>query len=166
MLPQVIRAMNLFADGNQYAGRVEEITPPKLTIKTEEWRGGGMDAPIELDMGMEKLECSFTVAAYEADLFKNYGLVSSKMVNVTLRGAFQSDDKTVSIVMILEGSWKEIDMGTWKAGEKAQLKVSVALKKYELQIDGEEQIFIDVPGMVRRVNGIDALEETRNAIGI
>ncbi|WP_306439219.1 phage major tail tube protein [Parabacteroides distasonis] len=36
MLPQVIRAMNLFADGKGYAGVVEEVTPPKLTLKTFE----------------------------------------------------------------------------------------------------------------------------------
>ncbi|MFM9500773.1 phage major tail tube protein, partial [Streptomyces galilaeus] len=49
MLPQVIRAMNLFADGKGYAGVVEEVTPPKLTLKTEEFKAGGMDAPLELD---------------------------------------------------------------------------------------------------------------------
>ena len=66
MLPQVIKAMNLFADGKGYAAVVEEITPPKISMKTEEFRAGGMDAPIELDTGMEKLECSFTLAKYDA----------------------------------------------------------------------------------------------------
>ncbi len=166
MLPQVIRGMNLFADGNGYAGVVEEITPPKLTLKTEEFKAGGMDMPLELDMGMEKLECNFTVADYDANLFKAYGLAPGKMINVTLRGAFEKDGEISEVTMILSGTWKEVDMGTWKAGEKAQLKIAVALKKYELKIDGEEQVFIDVEGMVRRVVGTDVLEATRNAIGI
>ncbi|WP_369674346.1 phage major tail tube protein, partial [Enterococcus faecium] len=79
MLPQVIRAMNLFADGKGYAGVVEEVTPPKLTLKTEEFKAGGMDAPLELDQGMEKLECNFTVASYEKELFAAYGLGPGKM---------------------------------------------------------------------------------------
>ncbi|EPF0642580.1 phage major tail tube protein [Vibrio parahaemolyticus] len=166
MLPQVIRAMNLFADGKGYAGVVEEVTPPKLTLKTEEFKAGGMDAPLELDQGMEKLECNFTVASYEKELFAAYGLVPGKMINVTLRGAFEQDGEIHEVVMVLNGSWKELDFGTWKSGEKAQLKVAVGLKKFELKIDGEEKVFIDIPNMVRRINGTDLLEAARKAIGL
>ncbi|WP_369675501.1 phage major tail tube protein, partial [Enterococcus faecium] len=114
--------------GKGYAGVVEEVTPPKLTLKTEEFKAGGMDAPLELDQGMEKLECNFTVASYEKELFAAYGLVPGKMINVTLRGAFEQDGETREVVMVLNGSWKELDFGTWKSGEKAQLKVAVGLK--------------------------------------
>lgn len=165
-LPQIIRAMNLFADGKGFAGVVEEVTPPKLTIKTEEFKAGGMDAPLELDQGMDKLECNFTIAKYDSDLFKAYGLVPSKMINVTLRGAFEEDGETTEVVMSLSGSWKELDFGTWKPGEKAALKIAMSLKKYELKIAGEEQVFIDIPNMVRRIAGVDVLEAARVAIGI
>ncbi len=56
MLPKILRNFNVFVDGRGYAGKIEEITLPKLTIKTEEYRAGGMDIPISIDMGMEKLE--------------------------------------------------------------------------------------------------------------
>lgn len=164
MLPQVIRAMSLYADGNGYAGVVEEITPPKLTIKTEEFKAGGMDVPLELDQGMEKLECSFTVASYDKSLFAAYGLVPGNMIAVTLRGAIEEDGNITPVVMKLNGSWKELDFGTWKAGEKVQLKVAVALKKYELVIGKDEQIFIDIPNMVRRINKVDMLSDARAAI--
>jgi len=165
-LPQVIRAMNLFADGKGFAGVVEEVTPPKLSLKTEEFKAGGMDAPIELDQGMEKLECNFTVAKYDPDLFSAYGLVPSGMINVTLRGALEEDGEITEVVITLTGSWKELDMGTWKSGEKAALKVAVGVKTYGLQIGGEEKIFIDIPNMVRRIDGTDVLEAARTAIGI
>ncbi len=166
MLPQVIRAMNLFADGKGYAGVVEEVVPPKLTLKTEEFRAGGMDTPLELDQGMEKLECNFTVASYEKALFSAYGLVPGKMINVTLRGAFEQDGETHEVIMVLSGSWKELDFGTWKSGEKAQLKVAVACSKFELRLDGDEVLFIDIPNMVRRIDGTDFLEAARKAIGL
>jgi P2 family phage contractile tail tube protein len=44
---------------------VEELTLPKLTLKTEEFRNGGMDAPIEVEMGMEKLESEFTLTRFD-----------------------------------------------------------------------------------------------------
>ena len=48
-LPRVLKNMNLFVDGRGYAGRIDEIQLPKLTLKTEEHRAGGMDLPVEID---------------------------------------------------------------------------------------------------------------------
>jgi UDP-N-acetylmuramoyl-L-alanyl-D-glutamate--2,6-diaminopimelate ligase len=56
MLPKILKNFNVFVDGRGYAGKIDEITLPKLTIKTEEYRAGGMDIPVSIDMGMEKLE--------------------------------------------------------------------------------------------------------------
>ncbi|SHO57782.1 phage major tail tube protein [Vibrio quintilis] len=170
MLPQVIRGMSLFVgsgnDARGYAGVIEEVTPPKMTIKTEEFRAGGMDAPLEIDLGMNKLECSFTIANYDPTLFKAYGLVPGEMVTCTLKGAIEEDGTTVPVEMTMTGSWKEVDFGSWKSGQKVQLKVAIALKNYKLQINGEEQLFIDVQGMIRRVKGTDKLEATRKALKI
>ena len=58
MIPQTLTNMNLFVDGRSLAGRVNELTLPKLRRKTEENRAGGMDAPVKQAMGMEALEAS------------------------------------------------------------------------------------------------------------
>ena len=55
-LPRKLKNLNLFNDGVTYIGQVGEVTLPKLTRKMEEWRGGGMNAPIKMDQGMEALE--------------------------------------------------------------------------------------------------------------
>ena len=65
MLPKILKNFNLFVDGRGYAGRVDEITLPKLTIKTEEFQGAGMSAPVEIDLGMEKLEMDMRFSEYE-----------------------------------------------------------------------------------------------------
>ena len=70
----VRKNMNLFVDGRGYAGQVEEFNAPKLTLKTEEFRAGGMDAPIELTMGMEKLECDFSLVAYDQKVLVAFGV--------------------------------------------------------------------------------------------
>ena len=62
MIPRKLKHFNLFVDGRGYAGKIEELTLPKVTIKAEEFRAGGMDAPMEIDLGMEKLEAEFTLA--------------------------------------------------------------------------------------------------------
>ncbi len=74
LIPQVLKNFNLFVNENSYAGRVEAVTLPKLSIKTEEFFNGGLDAPIQLDMGMEKLECSMTLSEYDTEVIKCFGL--------------------------------------------------------------------------------------------
>ena len=66
--PRVMKNMNLFVDGRGYAGRIDEIQLPKLTLKTEEHRAGGMDLPVEIELGMEKLEAEMTFSDYDPEL--------------------------------------------------------------------------------------------------
>ncbi len=60
-LPRKLKNMNLFNDGINYAGQVVEITLPKLSRKMEEYRGGGMNGPVQIDLGQEALELQWTV---------------------------------------------------------------------------------------------------------
>ena len=165
-MPQVLRTMNLYVDGQGYAGQVEEITLPKLTIKTEEYRAGGLDAPIEVDMGMEKLEAEFTLQGYDPGMLRFWGLSPGNRVNVTLRGAMDEQSGVVAVVVNLHGSWKALDMGTWKAGEKAALKVQLAATYYQLTVNGVVVVQIDVPNMTRIIHGQDVLSDVRAAIGL
>lgn len=166
MIPKILKNFNAFVDGRGYAGRVDEVVLPKLTVKTEEHRAGGMDAPVEIDMGMEKLECELTFAEYDIELFRLFGLVDGNSVAITLRGAIQSDSDAEAIVVRLQGSFRELDSGTWKAGDKATLKCMMAVRTYKLEIDGDEVVNIDVENMTRIINGVDEMVSIRNAIGI
>jgi P2 family phage contractile tail tube protein len=164
--PKVLQGFNLFVDGRGFAGKVEELELPKLTLKTEEFRAGGMDAPVELDMGMEKLECSFTLGDFSPDIMKSFGLSHNKPVSLTFRGALGlGEGNVVPVVIRAQGMMKEQDLGTWKPGDKLQHKVSVALKYYSYEQEGETLHEIDIENMVRTVNGVDTLAQTRSAIG-
>ncbi|GFR20643.1 phage tail tube protein FII [Trichonephila clavata] len=90
MLPKILKNFNVFVDGRGYAGKIDEVTLPKLTIKTEEYRAGGMDIPINIDMGMEKLEAEFTFAEYDSELFRLFGLIDGNSVSLTLRADYKA----------------------------------------------------------------------------
>lgn len=167
MITDIMKNMSLFIDGRGYAGKADEVVPPKLTIKTEEYRAGGMDAPIELDMGMEKLEAEFTLSSFDKDVLKLFGLAAGNLVPMTLRGALESEDGTVTpVTMNLRGQIRELDMGTWKPGEKNALKIAVAVRYYKLT-HGEEVIHeIDVENMIRTINGVDQMAPQRTALGL
>lgn len=166
MIPKILKNFNVTVDGRGYAGRIDEVVLPTLTIQTEEHRAGGMDAPVDIDLGMEKLEAEMTFAEYDLELFRLFGLVDGNAVSVTLRGAIQSSGEAEPVVINLRGSFKELDAGTWKAGDKATLKCMITARYYKLNINGEDIIEIDAENMVRVINGVDQLASVRSAIGI
>lgn len=165
-MPEVLKNFNVFVDGRGYAGVADEVTPPKLTVKTEEHRAGGMDAPVDIDMGMEKMTLEFTLSQYDKDVLKLFGVQNGATVPFTLRGAMSADAGLVSPVVInARGMFTEVDGGTWKAGEKTQMKCTVSLRYYKLSIDGDTVIEIDVENMTRIIGGVDQLSLVRAAIG-
>jgi P2 family phage contractile tail tube protein len=125
-----------------------------------------MDVPIEIDMGMEKLEAEITFAEYDAELFRLFGLVDGNSVSVTLRGAIQAGGDAEPVVVSLRGSFRELDSGNWKAGDKATLKCMMAVRYYRLNINGFDVIEIDAENMIRIIGGEDQMASIRQAIGI
>lgn len=165
--PKVMKNMNLFIDGRGYAGRVDEIELPKLTIKTEEHRAGGMDLPIEIDLGMEKLESTLTLSDLDAEIFKVFGLVDNQSIPFTIRGAIQAQGEAAqSVIINLRGGWKELDSGSWKPGDKSTIKAQVVANYYKLTINSVEVIEIDAINLIRKVNGKDQMASIRTAIGL
>ncbi len=166
-MPRLLKNMNLFVDGRGYAGRVDEVENPKLSLKTEEHRAGGMDLPVEVELGMEKLEASLTFSDYDPELFKLFGLLDDQDVQLTLRGAFQRQgEAAVGAVCQIRGGWKEIDPGSWKGGDKSVLKVQVALSYYKLTMDGDNLVEVDAKNLVRKIGDKDQMESIRAAIGL
>ena len=157
-LPRMLKNINLFADGRNYMGKVTEMTLPKLTSKTEEYRGGGMGGPIEYTMGYDKLVASFTLAEASAHLLKLSGLQAHHAVNVQMRGVIDDEQGNVgSIVATLRGKITEADLGSMKPGEKAETKFTLAVNFYELKVDGDLVHYIDVQNNVYTIGGVDQM---------
>jgi P2 family phage contractile tail tube protein len=167
MIPETLANMNLFVDGISFQGDVPSLTLPKLTLKTEEHRVGGMDVPVELDMGMEKQEAGFTTTGVRRESLKMFGLADGTGFNGVFRGAFKGlKGKVTPVIVTLRGLLKEVDMGDWKSGDKAEIKHSVGLTYYKLEVDGRLIYEIDALGMKRVIDGIDQLAAQRAALGL
>ncbi|GHM58967.1 MAG: hypothetical protein sGL2_11170 [Candidatus Mesenet longicola] len=66
----------------------------------------------------------------------------------------------------LRGTFRELDFGSWKPGEKATLKCMVNAHYYKLTIGGKELIEIDAENMMRKINGVDQLALLQTALGL
>lgn len=167
MIPQTLYNFNLFVDGNSYAGVASQVTLPKLKIKTEDYRAGGMDAPVKMDMGLEGLDAAFAMTGMAKDVLAYFGLADQTSFKGTFRGAFK-DQKgaVVAAVATFGGMLQEVDMGDWKAGDKAETKFSVNCSYYKLEIDNTVVFEIDPVAGIRVINGTDQLTGVRQALGI
>jgi P2 family phage contractile tail tube protein len=166
-LNDIRKNMSLFVDGRGFAGQVEEFTPPKMALKLEEFRAGGMNTPIDLTMGLEKMECDFSLVQYSKDVLALFGLAAGTTVPIVMREALESADGTVTaVVHTIRGRIKEVDQGSPKAGEKTSLKFTMSLTYYKLQHGATVVQEIDAENMIHVVNGVDQLAAQRAALGI
>lgn len=167
-LPRKLKNFTLFNDGRAYLGEVPEVTLPKLTRKTEDYRGGGMNGPVKEDLGMEGLELQWRAAGYLRDLFAQWGATAVDAVLLRFAGALQdsSTGNVSALEVVVRGRHTEIDSGTAKAGDLTEIKVTSALSYYKLSIDGVTVIEIDLVNMIEIVNGEDLLADIRAAMGI
>lgn len=163
----VRKNFNLFVDGTSYAGQVDEVTPPKLTLKTEEYRAGGMNTPVKLGMGTEVMDADFTMVAFDRKVLALFGIAEGQFVQFTLRENLESYDGTATpVIHSMRGKITEFDQGTVKAGDKPAIKVALNLSYYKLQHGDVVVQEVDAVNMIHIVNGVDIMATQRANLGI
>ncbi|ATI54495.1 phage major tail tube protein [Sphingomonas melonis] len=167
-MPRKLKDLMLANTGLVYIGQVESFTLPKLTRKLEDWRGGGMDRPIKVDLGAEPLEAEWTLGGPMRDVLAQYGVTSATGVGLRFACAYQQDDTGAvdSVEVEIRGRHEEIDMGEQKIGEAGEFKVKTAVAYYKLVWNGVTLIEIDVLAGTLIVDGVDRRAEIRAAIGL
>lgn len=167
-LPRKLKNLVLFNDGNNYLGQVATVTLPKLTRKMEDWRGGGMDGAVKIDMGQEALQLAWTAGGILPTAVRQFGATDASGVPLRFAGAYQADDTgTVDAVEVaVRGRHSEIEMGDAKVGEATEHKFTTELSYYKLTVNGRVEVEIDLLNFVFNVNGVDRLADQRSALGI
>lgn len=167
-LPRKLKNLNLFNDGESYIGQVSELTLPTLTRSMEEYRGGGMSGPVQIDNGQEAIEMEWTLGGLVRSALEQYGITRHDGVQLRFAGAYQRDDTGAvdAVEVVVRGRHSEIDFGTAKPGDDTEISVTTACSYYKLVINGTTVIEIDLVNMIENVGGIDRLSEQRRAIGL
>ncbi len=165
-LPRKLKNMNLFNEGRSYLAEVPSVTLPKLTRKLEEYRGGGMDGTVKLDMGAEAMEMEFTAGGPLRDVLLQTTASTIGGIFLRFAGQYQNDSAGTSdaVEVTVRGRHEEIDMGEQKVGEGGEFKAKMALVYYRLEWNGEVLIEIDVLNMIHIVGGVDRLADMRDII--
>lgn len=166
-LPRKLKNLNLFGNGQSFLGEVAKVTLPPLTRKTEEYRGGGMNAAVDVDMGMEKLELEWGGGGWMPEIIRGFG--NPKIAGEQLRfmGAVQRDDTGAvdAVEVVMRGRHTEIGRGESAPGEDTEQTVKTSLVFYAEYWNGIELVYIDVLNTIERIGGVDRLAQQRAAIG-
>lgn len=167
-LPSKLKAFNLFQNGENFVGKIAEITLPKLTRKMEDYQGGGMGGPIKIDFGQEAIQMEWTAGGFLKSVLQQYGALKHDGVLLRFAGAYQAEDSETpdAVEIVVRGRHTEIDPGTAKAKEDTSFKVTTAASYYKLSVNGEDIIEIDFVNMIEKINGNDLLQALRTAIGL
>lgn len=166
-IPFKLKFMNTYNDGVSYMGETSEVTLPKMTRTLEDYRGGGMDAPIGIDLGGEPIEIEWKIGGLLAQVYAQFG--ATRLDGVPLRwvGSYQDDStgQTKTADITVRGRHSEIDPGSAKAGSDTEQTVKTRCVYYKLMIDGRTIIEKDDLNMLFIVNGVDLLAEHRRNLG-
>jgi P2 family phage contractile tail tube protein len=164
---QIRKNFNLFLDGFGYAGNCEEYQAPTLGVQVEDFRAGGMDASVALDMGQEKMEATFKLSQIAANALRLWGVGQGQTFSLIVRGALEDLDSSVKAeVFTQRGTIRTIEWDAVTPGAKAGVSLTMDIREFSYDIDGVRLHDIDVLNMKRIVNGVDRLAAQRAAIGL
>ncbi|KAE9535295.1 phage major tail tube protein [Ursidibacter arcticus] len=167
-LPRTLKLMNVFNNGVSFLGVAEEVELPKLTMKIEDYRAGGMIGEVGINLGLEKLELTHKYAGIVPELFTGFASETIDSELIRFAGAYQKDDTgdVAAVEVLMRGRHTELDGGNSKAGEKTESSIKSALTYYKLSVDGKEIVEIDLINSVFKVDGKDRYAKHRAAIGL
>lgn len=167
MLPFIVRNFAVHVDGQPKRGTGDQLSIPALRLKTEEFRGGGMDIPVDLDLGMEKLEASWRQNNFDNQPYMLFGLAPGNLIPLTFRGHLHGENGTQRPVIInMRSLITEVDPGSWEPGSKTEQNVTV--NPHYLKITHGEYVIVEIdPYNSRRIiNGVDQLANMRVNLGL
>jgi len=100
------------------------------------------------------------------------GIATSELLSapgtrsITIRSSAVVGNTEISIVLQLEGWAKEIDTGTWQAGEKADIKFTLVTEYFRYIRDGLDVLEIDPANYILKVGEHDVLKKRRENLGV
>lgn len=161
--PRTIRNFNAFVDGFGYFGIATEAKLPAVKVQTEAHRGAGMEGPVGIDMGLEGMTSEITFSEWSPALLKKLGRQERFVFRPMQMG--ETDFTATTIIATVGGLITSPEMGDLKPGTNSTLKLSMDVRYYRLEIDGQEIWEIDLVNAKRVIGGVDQMASARAAMG-
>lgn len=146
--PSTNKFFNVFDTDTSFMQMAKGFEEPKLARKMEDYQGGGMDSPIQIDVGGEKLEATITYVGKLSH--KDYGAQTLDGVYRRVTASYQNDATggVDAVEHIMRGRISELDAGNLERGKVTEEKEKLALVYYRKSVNGQVVVEIDTLNMV------------------
>lgn len=168
MLPRTLKNFNVFVATHSWAGVAESVTIPKITKKTEDFRGAGMIGDVSLSMGYEKLEGEVVYAGFDVKQYRQLGVCGTSDLPVRFVGMYERQDNCTSQIVEIytRGQAIELDPGDSKNGEKTEIKMSYNYTYYRMEVDGVVEVELDFINGTERFGETDVAKSIKELLGL
>jgi P2 family phage contractile tail tube protein len=163
---RILRDYTLYSDDDSYRGRCLSFNPPAIQPQIVDYRAGGLDGSLGIDMGLNLGDAVATFGGFEPGILAAVGRMSSE-VRLVVRGALISQGEAeTQLIYEIRGVVREYDPGTMQPGESAPSSVTIKPHFFQIEHEGQVLFKADVRNNERIVGGTDQLETLRTALGL
>jgi P2 family phage contractile tail tube protein len=168
MLPRTLKNFNVFVNMHSWATVAESFNIPKITKKTEDFRGAGMIGDIALAMGYEKLEGEVTYAGFDVKQYRQLGVCGTNDLPVRFVGIYENQDtcKIQNVEIYMRGQALELDPGTSKNGDKTEIKMTYNYTYYRMEVDGVVEVELDFIRGIERFGDSNLVADIKKLLGL
>ncbi len=167
-MAHILRNFTAHIEGYDTRLEIKSITPPLVRDKTDEATGGALLAPMDVPMGLQKLEAGFKVNARSRDLMKHAGLRPGMFIRPTFRGVSISEiDGSQQDEVLTFQARLNCDGNEWAAGSISEIDFKLtSISYYRHLVNGADLYEIDIVNAVQRINGVDQMASIRRGLGL
>ncbi|APS34608.1 phage major tail tube protein [Serratia marcescens] len=153
-IPKKLRLFTLYVDGTNHIGKIPSVTLPKVTRKTEDYQGGGMQGAVAVDLGLDggALDASMVVGGVVEELILKYGGDIDEM-RLRFVGEIYSGGTSSLMEVEMRGRITEIDPGEAKQGDDTNHTYAIKNTYYKLSVDDKALLEIDLLNFIYKRDG-------------
>ncbi len=167
-LPQVLTDFNTHIDGVGFAGIANKITLPEVVFKTLDKDLTGNAGAYEILTGsVEKLEAEIELSSLAAgNVWSLIGSEDAAETPVIFRGSLKDGADDIELKVTLQGIWKSVNFSDLEKGAEVATKYKLSIRKYVVEVDEEEKIYINLPTWDVRINGETIGSKIKSNLGL
>lgn len=140
------------------------ISLPEVNLQTVDLKGmGAMSLPIPLT---DELETTITRIGLDKGFAKALALKSMKFECRFAQNIVKQDGttKVIGVKAFIKGVPKSIPGGDLEPGATFEGPIPIATTRYQLIVDGKEQVLVDKIQGILKINGHDYAKDVSNVI--
>lgn len=170
-IPEVLNSMRIYNDGEDNCLGIANVDLPEMPNLTQTISGVGMagevDAPILGQYGSMETTLNWRTPHHEA-----IKMGGGQAVALEIRGAIQNWDSGVNdyvidaIRVVIRGRAKNLALGTFETANTTDTTNTIETTYIKIDLNGKTVREIDKYACLDAVNGVNMLENIKEALGL